>query len=73
MAKLPKIPLPQSWPPHVRSAMLHIISLAPYATAYTRGWAANSANARIRSKQFAIRRMKLRRSKVDHVSRRVDR
>jgi hypothetical protein len=28
MAKTPKIPLPKNWPEHVKSAMLHIISLA---------------------------------------------
>ncbi len=41
---LPKIPLPKSWPEHVKSAMLHVISLAQYATAYTRGWA-DAANS----------------------------
>lgn len=30
--------------------MLHVISLAQYATAYTRGWAADSTNGRVRSK-----------------------
>ena len=34
--KQPTIPLPKSWAKHVRSAMLHVISLAQYATAYTR-------------------------------------
>ena len=35
--------------------MLHVISLAQYATAYTRGWAADSANARVRLKARAER------------------
>ena len=48
--KPPKIPLPKGWRRHVRSAMLHVISLAQYATAYTHGWAANSVNTRIRLK-----------------------
>ena len=30
--------------------MLHVISLAQYATAYTRSWAADSTNGRIRIK-----------------------
>ena len=55
MAKTLQIPLPKSWPEHVKSAMLHVISLAQYATAYTRGWAADSANARVRLKARAER------------------
>ncbi len=46
----PQISLPKSWSKHVRAAMLHVISLAQFATAHTRSWAANSANARIRLK-----------------------
>ena len=34
----PTIPLAKSWTKHVRTAMLHVISLAQYATAYTRSW-----------------------------------
>jgi hypothetical protein len=45
-----RIPLPKSWPIHVRSAILHVISLAQFTTAHTRSWAANSINARIRLK-----------------------
>ena len=37
--KPPRIPLPKSWKRHVRTAMLHVISLAQYTTAYTRSWA----------------------------------
>ena len=48
--KTPKIPLPKSWTGHVRFAVLHVISLAQYATVYTRSWAANSLNARVRLK-----------------------
>jgi len=43
-----RIPLPKSWPTHVRTAILHVISLAQFAAAYTRSWAANSVNSRIR-------------------------
>ena len=46
--KPPTIPLPKSWTGHVRTAILHVISLAQYATAYTRSWAADSTNGRIR-------------------------
>mgnify|MGYP000234920193 FL=1 len=40
--------LPRAWPETVRSAILHVIALAQYATAYTRSWAADSRNARMR-------------------------
>jgi len=42
------IPLPSGWPDSVRSAVIYIISLAHYAITCARGWAANSANARVR-------------------------
>jgi hypothetical protein len=44
----PRIPLPKSWSTHVRAAMLHVIALAQFATAYKRSWSANSMNSRIR-------------------------
>ncbi len=44
----PQIPLPRHWNPCVKSAVLHVISVAQFSLAYTRGWAANSINARIR-------------------------
>ena len=37
-------------PSCVKSAVLHVISLAQFALAHTRGWAANCPNARIRLK-----------------------
>ena len=40
--------LPRSWPSKVRSAMLHVVSLAQYAVISTRSWAADSSNARVR-------------------------
>ena len=46
----PRIPLPRSWRKHVRVAMLHVVALARYATAYTQSWAANSLNIRVRLK-----------------------
>ena len=36
------IPLPKSWPKYIKSAMLHVISLAHVAMTYSRGWAVNS-------------------------------
>ena len=41
-----KIALPKNWTGHVRSAVLHVISLAQYATAYTRSWAADRAESK---------------------------
>ena len=46
----PTIPLPKGWQRHVRSAVLHVISLAQYAAVYTRGWAVDSMNGRVRLK-----------------------
>ena len=40
--------LPRSWPATVRSAMLDVLSLAKYAAVYTRSWAADSPNVRVR-------------------------
>ena len=42
------IPLPSGWAQSVKSALLQVISLAHYAMAAARGWAANSINARVR-------------------------
>ena len=48
--KSPQLPLPRSWTGRVRSAVLHVISLAQSATVYTRGWAVDSMNGRVRLK-----------------------
>ena len=45
---VPTIRLPKSWKPRVRSAMLHIVSLAQYAVVYARSWAVDSTNQRVR-------------------------
>jgi len=45
---LSDVPLPSGWASNVRSAVLHVISLAQYAMVTVRGWAANSLNARVR-------------------------
>ena len=37
----PRIALPRDWSNGVKSAILHVIALAQFALAYTRGWAAN--------------------------------
>ena len=46
----PEIPLPRDWPGRVKSAMLHVISLAQFALAHPRDWAVNSRIARVRLK-----------------------
>ena len=46
----PAIPLPRAWPSRVKSAILNAISMAQFTIAYTRGWAANSVNSRMRLK-----------------------
>jgi len=45
---LPDIPLPSGWAKNVKSAIMHVISLARYAIVAAPGWAANSINARVR-------------------------
>lgn len=42
------VPLPAAWPKHVRSAVLHAISLAAAALTATRGWAADHRRPRVR-------------------------
>ena len=42
------IPLPRGWSRNVRSAVLHVITLAQYVAAYTRGWAIDGRIARLR-------------------------
>jgi putative transposase len=46
--KRANLTLPKGWPSRVRSAILHVISLAQYAAVSTRSWAADSMNARVR-------------------------
>ena len=45
---LPDVSLPSGWASNVKTAVLHVISLAQYAMVTARGWAANSLNARVR-------------------------
>lgn len=44
------VPLPHDWPAFVKSAVIHTIALAQYAIVYTRSWAADSRNGRVRAK-----------------------
>jgi len=44
----PHIALPKGWQGCVKSAVVHVISLAHYAIVYARAWAADSINARVR-------------------------
>ena len=45
---LPDLPVPSGWAKNVKSAVLHVISLAQYAIVATRGWAADALNPRAR-------------------------
>jgi hypothetical protein len=47
---LPDIPVPSGRAKNVKSAVLHVISLAHYAIVAARGWAASSMNARVLSR-----------------------
>ena len=47
--KPPSIPLPKGWPSHVKSGVLHIISLAHFSITHARGWAAKSVSAKVRN------------------------
>jgi len=42
-----RIDLPRGWPRRVKSAVVHVIALAQYAVAYTRGWAVDSPIRRL--------------------------
>ncbi len=46
----PRLPLPKSWPATIQSSMLHVISLVRFAAVYTRSWAVNCSNQRVRLK-----------------------
>jgi len=43
-----QVPLPKGWPHHIRSGVIHVISLAHFSLTFARSVAANSINARIR-------------------------
>ena len=44
----PRIPLPKNWRSHVRSAVLHTISLAHFSMVHARGMAAGHIRRRVR-------------------------
>ena len=44
----PHVPLPKGWPSSVQAALLHVIAFAQFALTFSRGWAANSSNERVR-------------------------
>lgn len=48
--KFSKAPLPNGWSHCVKSAMLHILSLAHFTSTYTRSWALDSKITRVRLK-----------------------
>ena len=43
-----QIPLPKAWSTQVKSAVVHVIALAQYALIYSRSWAADGSNQRVR-------------------------
>jgi hypothetical protein len=43
-----RLTVPKNWSKSIQAAMLQVIALAQYTLAYTRSWAANSPNERIR-------------------------
>jgi hypothetical protein len=47
-SKASKNPTSKGWPSHVKSGVLHIISLAHFSITHARGWAAKSVNASVR-------------------------
>ncbi len=48
MAQITDIPLPKRWPEHIKSAVLHTISLASMVFTSARGWAAKRADRLVR-------------------------
>ena len=42
------VPLPKTWPAHVKSLILQAISLARFAIVHTRSWASDSVSSRVR-------------------------
>ena len=42
------VPLPRNWPACVKSSIIQVISLARLAIIYTRSWASDSVNSRVR-------------------------
>ena len=66
--KQPQIPLPKRWDTYVKSGILHIMALAQYTLTYSRSWAADSSNQRVRLKaendcleqELALRQEELR-------------
>jgi len=48
--KFSRMALPKHWTGRIRASVLHVVSLAQYSLAYVRGWAADSAHPRLRSK-----------------------
>ena len=44
----PRLSVPRNWASSIQAAMLQVIALAHYAISYTRSWAANGPNERLR-------------------------
>ncbi len=52
----PGISLPHGWPDRVKPGTLHLIALAQFALAYTRGWGVNSQVARVQAETDPVSR-----------------
>ncbi len=57
--KPPRIRPPKGWPSHVKSGVLHIISLAQFSISHARGWAAKSVSTRVRNATNAAKNNRL--------------
>jgi hypothetical protein len=44
----PRLTIPRNWSASIQAAMLQVIALAQYSLAYSRSWATNSLNERLR-------------------------
>ena len=69
--KQPQIPLPKSWGTHVKTAILHVVALAQYALTYSRSWAADSSNERVRLKAewWRTQKLSIRALEIKHLRR----
>ena len=54
----PRIPLPKNWPNHVKSAVLHTISLAHFSIVHARGMAAGHIRRLVRDLSAKIGSLK---------------
>ena len=53
--RAPRIPLPKGWTQHVRSAVVHVISLAQFTAVDTRSWAVDTRSWAVDSMNGRVR------------------